>query len=130
MTRNEHVYRLVIDSYPTPDGLPFTDQPANVWGMVGEPDAPPWLPARGLMRLWKRSDPDTGLTYFVPPDFRRHRRFFNLAPARFWQGHAIALGCTAHVDTAVVGPYRPVRTRKRAGGGDTTTPESTTNATE
>lgn len=121
----EHVYRLVIDTYPTPDGKPFTEQPANVWGLVGEPGAPDWMPSRDAMKPWERLEEDAPWSYFVPPDFTRHRRFLASSTARCWRDRAIAVGCTAHVETAVVGPYEPVRSRRRAEGGGTTQPATT-----
>ena len=46
-----HVYRLVVDRWPTPDGQPFRDQPVEFWeGVVDawvnarSDDVPPWLP--------------------------------------------------------------------------------------
>ncbi|WP_280330519.1 hypothetical protein [Nocardia wallacei] len=130
MRKKDRVYRLVIDSYPTPDGLPFTEQPAKVWGLVGQPGAPEWMPGPEVMKPWERVEDGSFWTYFVPPDFHRHQRFLNPGTARFWLNRALALGCTAHVETALVGPYKPIRRRRRAEGGDTTTPESAPSATE
>lgn len=101
------LYRVVIDSYPTPDGRPFTEQAWEVWDLVGEPEAPDWLPSAEAMDPWflpgydhgPDSEPDS---YYAPPLDKWCRK---LTARKSTIAHrlarVLALGCTAHVEYAI-----------------------------
>ncbi|WP_043736173.1 hypothetical protein [Nocardia asiatica] len=103
-TRNGYVYRVVVDSYPTLDRRPFTAQNPDVWGLVGTPDAPVWLPGEQAMRPWLRTSAEhDGEAYYTAPDFSG--RFTRCRTARRWLGWALDLGCTAHLERARIGEF-------------------------
>ncbi|MFC5930889.1 hypothetical protein D6T64_11910 [Cryobacterium melibiosiphilum] len=61
------MHRLVIDSWPTPDGKPFKDQPEEVWQAAvehycggGEGAWPSWLPESLDITEWMPDEGDYG----------------------------------------------------------------------
>ncbi|MGV9836608.1 hypothetical protein ACWDUL_20805 [Nocardia niigatensis] len=126
-SRDHYVYRLKILTYPTPDGLAFHEQDPSVWAHVGADSAPDWLPTPEAMMAWRvperldKHDNAVGGYYYAPElqlDVTRSRQ----AAARRL-ATALELGCTAHIERALIGtthhgPWAPTPTRRKRTTSD------------
>lgn len=125
------VFRVVVDSYPTPDGKPFIDQPDEFWEEIvdhhynpTEPDpTPDWVPAIDEY-LWttdngpfgnsfeppvRRGAPvsqdERGYPLLVVPALTR-KHFFARHAAKTRVDQLIEWGCVARVETAEIGEWK------------------------
>jgi len=118
-TPTEHtqdcLYRFVIDSYPTPDGLPFHDQDPEVWESLWNADGPEWLPSRDAVRKWLAMGGD-GFSYELDDLFGEFplrwgaltgalRPGFTEVWAQNVRRAAKDLGCTGHIECAPIGEW-------------------------
>ncbi|MGW5519081.1 hypothetical protein [Nocardia africana] len=129
MSSGKYVWRLVVDSWPTENGLPFSDQDFDYWaGIVnafqaGEP-VPSWLPddfeqwiwtdPNGIQRGylvgdyepadWQGGDPGWDERLLCVP-YATSKRYFTPAslPARL--ADLRAWGCEAHIERAAIGEW-------------------------
>ncbi|TFD47586.1 hypothetical protein E3T46_17495 [Cryobacterium sp. Hh11] len=117
------IHRLVIDSWPTPDGKPFKDQPEEVWQaavdhyLVNEGgEWPSWLPESLDITEWmpdegeygnqqwpvKRGDPIGAygeLIMTVPRTlFRKH--YFNKSAAQKVMAELVEWGVVGHIESS------------------------------
>ena len=114
------VFRIVVDSYPTEDGKPFTDQPVEFWtDLVDRYEAgeeaesfPSWVPA---LHPWTWLDGyATEHAYTIVDDDRpvinvpnlNRRHFFSQSSARERVRQFLAWGCVARVETAEIGDWK------------------------
>ena len=104
----DYVYRVVISTYPTPDGKPFAEQ-EYAWADYGHNTVPDWAPSAELMdEHFHRSFGD-GITEHweghVAPEFKTNRKFLSRSGAGRWAKIARDCGCEAHLERAVIGPW-------------------------
>ncbi|NMO00798.1 hypothetical protein HH308_06175 [Gordonia sp. TBRC 11910] len=92
---SEHVYRVVIDAYPTPDGKPFDEQEQY----ADDYDWPSEWPDEESR--WYRGEDG----YLAAPTFRG-RRFFSLTAAQHRVADMARYGVSAHIDRAAVGDWQ------------------------
>ncbi|MDH6284047.1 hypothetical protein [Prescottella agglutinans] len=110
---SDRVYRVVVDTWPTPDGNPFSEQDPEVWEWVGHPEAPKWLPSEEAMGPWHRSvykddDPwEIGYEEYVAPNVDTRRCLARKTADRRLDA-AQALGVTAHIESAPIGGWKPL----------------------
>lgn len=110
------VHRLIIDSWPTPDGRPFRDVDVEVWRSAtdkwvgGDGEWPDWLP-EGLdlgNRIPIDGEPvdlaqggywvgGSNLVVIVP-DVPRRRHYFSKSSAQRVLNLLVEWGCTGHID--------------------------------
>ncbi|WP_415395175.1 hypothetical protein ACMTN4_07345 [Rhodococcus globerulus] len=120
------VFRVVVDSYPTADGKPFTDQPDEFWQRVvdhhndglSEDVIPDWVPdiseymytfePQHIIPPQQRGAPisqdEQGYPLLVVPSLTR-RHFFARHAAKARVDQLIEWGCVAHVESADIGPW-------------------------
>lgn len=126
------VFRVVVDSYPTPDGKPFTDQPVSFWRQVvdhyydpfGDDPTPHWVPDISDY-LHTESSGDYGHTTWDPPVRRgksvcdgfeypplitvpslTRKHFFSRHAAQVRVDQLVEWGCVARVETAEIGAWK------------------------
>jgi hypothetical protein len=113
--RKRFLYRIVVDTWPTPDGQPFDKQPAHAYAQAidawhggrGTPEHIAWMSridwAKHLAR-WQQPDPLPGV-WFVDTEGRRftvpqHRRahFLNPTGARTALSTLQSWGAHGHIE--------------------------------
>ena len=130
------MHRLVIDSWPTPDGKPFKDQPEEVWQAVedfylGNEDGvwPSWLPESLDITEWMPQESNNGTGWEFPlkpgdligdfespilnvPRVPLRQHYFSKPAAQRVLNDLEAWGVTARIETS-----KPVEwpTEERAG---------------
>ena len=115
----DKLYRFVIDTYPTPGGVPFVDLDPDVWESIGESWAPGWMPDRRVMEKWLSlgGDQFSYLQYQLEDltaeePWLRHLALTGALRPGFtpgWAGTvsraARDLGCAGHVEEAAIGEW-------------------------
>jgi hypothetical protein len=114
------VYKLVIESWPTPDGRPFRDIDDDVWLSAADhwcgnfnSEWPAWLP-EGL-DLSERIPPDDSYGAWVPPagywvggsntilvvpDVPQRKHYFSRAAAQRKLDSYVEWGVVGHIETS------------------------------
>lgn len=120
------VFRVVVDSYPTPDGKPFIDQPDEFWEEIvdnhndglAETTTPDWVPdiseylwtstQHGIAAPERKGAPvsqdDQGYPLLVVPALPR-KHFFARHAAKTRVDQLVEWGCVARVESAEIGAW-------------------------
>lgn len=124
------VFRIVVDSYPTPDGKPFTHQPASFWQPIvdyhynptGDDPTPDWLPdisdylytedggpfGHGYdspQRQGKGIQGDEAWPPLIVVPSLTRRHFFARHAAQGRVDQLVEWGCVARVESAEIGEW-------------------------
>lgn len=101
------VWRVQVDTYPTPDGRPFTEQDPAVWATAGTGHTPAWIPAARLLQTWFGWEHDlaTGALTGPVPAIDEHAQPRRADAARIHL-RARRLGCHARLEFAELGPWQ------------------------
>ena len=124
MADSKHVYRLVVDHWPTPDGQPFAEQTYEFWEQVVDDYAngvgPGWLPddlspyaegalnpARHTRWVGEEGEPDVGWdgSTLINVPVSPVRRFFSRGPVAAMAKQLREWGCTVHIERAEIGEW-------------------------